>query len=148
MRVAVNMSREVYDYFKGYDLSAVADTLLEMYDFTDLPPTSGRRDVERTVNVCNAFYIEQYNMFGPRSKKVSLGRLFEFAFNMNVLELPRFEIFKADKIDDPVPALLDKAYRSLLMAEKYDTSAELKQVTNLVYSYKGVYDESVRNRNL
>lgn len=146
MRVSFNMSREVYEYFKDYDLSEVAETLLEMYDFTDLPPTSGRRDVERTINISNKFYIEQYQLFGPRSHKVSLGRLFEFAFNMNVLDLPRFEIFKTNTVDDPVPALLDKAYRSLLAAEKHDTSNELKQITNIVYSYKEVYNaKSVRN---
>lgn len=146
MRVSFNMSREVYDYFKDYDLSEIAETLLEMYDFTDLPPTSGRREIERTINVSNEFYIEQYRLFGPRSHKVSLGRLFEFAFNMNVLELPRFEIFKTNKVDDPVPALLDKAYRSLLAATKHDTSSELKQVTKIVYSYKEVYNaKGVRN---
>lgn len=140
MLVTANMSMEVYDYFKDYDKSALADTLLEMYDFTVLPATSGQRGKEVKINVSNETYISLYNVFGPRSNKVSLGRLFEFAYSMDVLSLDRFTIFKIEKPDSPVPALLDKAYRALLQAQKYDSSEELKMIMSIVYDYKKVVE--------
>lgn len=138
MIVNVNMSREVYDYFKGHDLSLVADTLLEMYDFTNLPQRQGPREVERKVNVSNESYIHLYNTLGARSKKLSLGRLFEFGYNMDVLSLPRFNTMRVYEKDDPTLSLVTKAYTSLLMAQKYDKSPELAEITRLVYSYKEV----------
>lgn len=141
MIVNVNMSLEVYDYFSGHDLSAIADTLLEMYDFTNLPPTSGVREKEVKVNVNNENYIQLYKTCGPRSKKISLGRLFEFAYNTNVLSLERFKIFAVDKKDDPIPTLLDRAYKALLLAQKYDASDTLKNITEILYAYKEKYKE-------
>ena len=132
------MSREVYEYFKGHDLSQVADTLLEMYDFTNLPQIQGSREVERKVNVSNEAYISLYNALGPRSKKISLGRLFEFAYNMDVLSLPRFVNMKITVKDNPTLTLVDKAYKSLLTAQKYDDSPALAQITRLVYEYREV----------
>lgn len=142
MLVNVNMSIDVYNYFKDYDFSAVANTLLEMYDFTTLPPTSGERGKEIKINVSNETYISLYNVFGPRSKKVSLGRLFEFAYNMDVLSLERFKIFKVEVVNSPVAPLIDRAYRALLQAQKYDNSEELKQITSIVYDYKKVVKEN------
>lgn len=137
MLVNVNMSREVYNYFKGHDMSKVADALLEMYDFTNLPQKTGPREKEVRLNVSNEYYISLYNSLGPRSKKISLGRLFEFAYTMDVLSLPRFEAMRNEQVNDnPTPALIDKAYKSLLLAQKYDDSQELKQLTNLVYNYR------------
>ena len=137
--VAANMSREVYDYYKDYDLSAVANTLMEMYDFTNLPPISGPREIERVINVSNDMYISLYNSLGPRSKKLSLGRLFEFGYNMNVLSLSRFDNMRVTiEEGSPVYSLVDRAYRALLNAQKYDNSNELKEITNLVYSYREV----------
>lgn len=141
MIVAVNMSKEVNDYFKGYNLDQVVDTLLDIYDFTTLPQISGKREVERKVNVSNELYINLYNTLGPRSKKVSLGRLLEFAYNMDVLRLPRFEDMRKSTVPNqhnPVPSLLNKAYRTLLDAQRYDNSEELKAITNLLYNYKEV----------
>lgn len=140
MLVTANMSLEVYEYFKDYDKSALADTLLEMYDFTTLPATSGQRGKEVRLNVSNETYISLYKIFGPRSNKVSLGRLFEFAYNMDVLALDRFTIFKVEKPDSPVLALIDKAYRALLQAQKYDGSEELKMITSIVNDYKKVVE--------
>lgn len=142
MLVNVNMSREVADYFREYDLSAVADTLLDMYDFTNLPQITGKREVEKRVNVSNQAYIDLYETLGPRSKKISLGRLFEFAYSMDVLALPRFEQLRLADTEkkSPVASLLNKAYRTLLDAQKYDDSNELKDITSLVYEYKGVVD--------
>lgn len=137
MIVNANMSKEVYDYFKGHDFSKVADALLEMYDFTNLPQKSGPREKEVKINVSNETYISLYNTLGARSKKLSLGRLFEFAYNMDVLALPRFESMRVeDKNDNPTYSLLDKAYRALLMAQKHDDSDELRELTNLVYLYR------------
>ena len=137
MIVNVNMSREVYDYFKSHDLSKVADALLEMYDFTNLPQRVGPREKEVKVNISNEYYISLYNTLGPRSKKISLGRLFEFAYNMDVLALPRFESMRAeDQHDNPTYSLVDRAYRALLTAQKYDKTPELRQLTKLVYEYR------------
>lgn len=137
MIVNVNMSREVYDYFKGHDLSKVTDALLEMYDFTNLPQRVGPREKEIKVNVSNEYYISLYNTLGPRSKKISLGRLFEFAYNMDVLALPRFESMRAeDQNDNPTYSLVDRAYRALLAAQKHDKTPELKELTRLVYEYR------------
>lgn len=137
MIVNVNMSREVYDYFKGHDLSKVADALLEMYDFTNLPQRVGPREKEIKVNVSNEYYISLYNTLGPRSKKLSLGRLFEFAYNMDVLAHSRFESMRAeDQNDNPTYSLVDRAYRALLAAQKHDKTPELKELTRLVYEYR------------
>lgn len=138
MLVNVNMSKDVYEYFKGHDLSRVADTLMEMYDFTNLPPVSGPREIERRVNVSNETYISLYESLGPRNKKVSLARLFEFAYNMDVLSMPRFEAMRVTKVSNPTRTLVDRAYRALLEAQRYDNSIELKEITNLVYAYREV----------
>lgn len=134
MIVSVNMSQEVYDYFKDYDFSDVANSLLEQYDFTCLPPTSGIRDKEVRVNIVNPTYIQLYNIVGPRSKKVSLGRLFEFARNIDALS--DLEIEPRDKTDSPVPALLEKVYRTLLEIQKYTDDSNIKEITDIIRSMK------------
>lgn len=145
MIVNANMSFEVYNYFKDYDLSQVANTLLEMYDFTNLPQRAGPREKECKINVSNEYYISLYKTLGARSKKLSLGRLFEFGYNMDVLALPRFNGMKLDdKEDNPVPSLLDKAYKTLLTAQKYDKSPELRELTRLVYNYKEALNDDVQ----
>ena len=137
--VNVNMSREVADYFREYDLSQVANTLLEMYDFTNLPPVQGKRFAEKQVTVSNASFVELYLLLGPRNKKVSLARLFEFAYNMDVLEMPRFNEMRVYTAQvSPVYPLIDKAYRALLQAQKDDDSDELKLITDAVYNYREV----------
>ncbi len=141
MLVSFNMSREVFEYFKDFDLSDIANTLLEQYDFTALPPTSGRRDVERKVNITNPAYIALYNTLGPRSKKVSLGRLFEFAYNLDVLSLPYFKIKPTRHEDNPAYTLIDRAYRALIEAQKYVDDEVLKDLTRITYQYK----EKVKN---
>lgn len=138
MIVSVNMSRDVYEYYKDYNLDQVADKLLEMYDFTNLPAISMPREKECRINVSNEAYISLYETLGPRSKKVSLGRLFAFGYNVDVLSMPRFNEMRNVPSASPVPGLLDKAYRALLQACKYDNSAELKEITDLVYKYKEV----------
>ena len=143
MIVNANLSREVYEYYKGHDLSKVADTLLEMYDFTNLPQCTTKIDSlqrkECRLNISNEYYISLYNTFGPRSKKLSLGRLFEFGYNMDVLSLSRFESMRVEnQNDDPTYSLVDRAYRALLTAQKYNDSEELRELTRLVYDYREV----------
>jgi len=147
MNVSLNMSLEVFMYFKDYDMSELADTLLDMYDFTNLPATSGIRDKEIRVNVTNEAYISLYNTLGARSKKVSLGRLFEFAYNMDVLSLERFEILKKQSTDNPSNTLLNRAYKALLEAQKFDKSGELKKITNIVYEYNRLYGQRRNDEN-
>lgn len=136
MLVNVNMSFDVYNYFKNYDLSRVADTLLEMYDFTNLPQIVGKREKEIKVNVSNEAFLHLYNTLGPRSKKVSLGRLFEYAYSMEVLSLQRFQMMRLETHDDPTYSLVDRAYKTLLMAQKYNNSEPLQEITQLVYNYR------------
>lgn len=136
MLVNVNMSFDVYNYFKNYDLSRVADTLLEMYDFTNLPQIVGKREKEIKVNVSNEAFLHLYNTLGPRSKKVSLGRLFEYAYSMEVLSLQRFQTMRLETHDDPTYSLVDRAYKTLLMAQKYNNSEPLQEITQLVYNYR------------
>lgn len=137
MIVNVNMSREVFEYYKGHNLSQIVDMLLEMYDFTNLPPTSGQRDVERKVNVSNETYISVYTTLGARSKKCSLGRLLEYGYTMDVLALPRFEQMRVETKDNPTYTLLDRAYKALLTAQKYCNDSTLRELTRLVYEYMG-----------
>ena len=141
MIVNVNMSKEVYEYYKAYDLSQVVNTLMDMYDFTNLPAVTGRREVERQVNVTNEMFLSLYETLGPRSKKLSIGRLLEFGYNTDVLAMPRFEQMRANTVvSDPTKSLLIRAYKALLSAQKYDSSEELKLITNLVYEYKETYN--------
>lgn len=137
MLVTVNLSKEVSDYFRGYNLDKVADTLLDMYDITNLPPCTLKRYTDKKINVTNELFIQLYESLGARNKKVSLGRLFEFAYNMDVLSMSRFnELREQDtSIDDPVPKLLSRAYRALSDACRYDNSKELKDITSFVYDY-------------
>ena len=144
--VNVNMSQEVFDYFRNYDKSQVANTLLEMYDFTNLPPVEGIRARECKVTIENEMFISLYNTLGPRNKKVSLARLFEFAYNMDVLSLPRFNEMQIVLQEKPTYTLVDRAYKALLLAQKYDSSNELKQITNIVYDYRSVvYEQKDKN---
>jgi hypothetical protein len=60
---------------------------------------------------------------------------------MDVLALPRFEELRVtdkDYTDNPTYQQVDKAYRALLAAQKYDTSEELHEITKIVYEYREV----------
>lgn len=86
MRVTFNINREVADYFKDCNLDHLVHNLLDHYDIENLPQMSPSTDrVQREVTVTHPLYITLYKAFGPRSKKVSLGRLLEFAYNMDIL---------------------------------------------------------------
>lgn len=143
MRVSINMPTRVYDYFKDYDFNDLVDCLLQQYDITMMPPTTVDKNdrVERVVNVTDPTYIQLYNIVGPRSKKVSLARLLEFAYNMDVLSNPHFKVKPTGNTDDPTASLLNTAYRALLSAQRYNPdNEELKDITSLVYALKEVID--------
>ena len=91
MRVALNMSRQTYEYWKNYNLSRAADVLLEMYDITSLPPANTQREVERSVNITNEDFIELYHRVGARSKFVSVARLFAFGAEADVAATDAFK---------------------------------------------------------
>lgn len=143
MRVSINMPTRVYDYFKEYDFNDLVDCLLQQYDITAMPQTTVDRNdrVERVVNVTDPTYIQLYNIVGPRSKKVSLARLLEFAYNMDVLSNPHFEVKPTSNKDNPTASLIGTAYRALLNAQRYNPDdKELKEITDLVYALKEVAD--------
>lgn len=140
MIVTVNMSKEVWTYFKDYLLDDLINCLLEQYDFTNLPamtPTERKNTVERKVNVVDPIYIQLYQAVGPRSKKVSLGRLLEFAYGMDVLSNPLFKVKPIDRGANPAPSLIDKAYKILLDAKRYDPdNRELRLIVELIYELR------------
>ena len=135
--VSVNFSREVLDYFEHYDLSGVADQLLDMIDFTNLPECIYKRTTYRTVTITNETFIALYNSLGPRNKKVSLARVFEFGYNMDVLSLDRFQKYLIEGADAPRSPvnIIYRAYRALCEARQLDKSETLEEITSLVYSY-------------
>lgn len=135
--VSVNFSREVLDYFEHYDLSGVADQLLDMIDFTNLPECIYKRTTYRTVTITNETFIALYNSLGPRNKKVSLARVFEFGYNMDVLSLDRFQKYLIEGADAPRSSvnIVYRAYRALCEARRLDKSETLEEITSLVYSY-------------
>ena len=135
MIVVANMSKDVYEYFKEYDMSDVANTLLDMFDFTNLPATSGERYKEVRLDIKNEYYISLYQKVGARSKLVSLARLFEYAYNIDVLSLDRFKIFKVEAQDFPEVLYLHRAYKALKDAQLYDQSPELTDIVSVVYQY-------------
>lgn len=142
MLVSANVSKEVYRYYYGHDLDLVVDTLLEMFDMSNLPERTGERYKELRINVSNENYLEAYMHYGAKSKKVSLARLLEFGMKSDVLSMERFNLMRrvVEKVSkkNPVYSQLSKAYKALLMAREYDDSEELKIITNLVYDYRGV----------
>lgn len=129
MIVSVNLSQEVYDYYKDYDLSDIANALLKQYDFTCLPAKTGGRDKEIRVNVTDPTYIQLYKVVGPRSKKVSLARLFEFGYNMDALCC--LDIKPTKNEDNPFPTLMEKVYRTLLEAQKYTDNPCIKDMIEI-----------------
>lgn len=150
MQISVNMSQEVAEYFKDYDMDKVIDTLLDMYDFTNLPAVYRPRYTFKTVNVTNEAYLSLYNTLGPRNKKVSLSRLVEFAYDMDVLALPRFEAFHTTSSvnkDKQLQSAVYDAYRSLLRGRKYcadeNISAQLEIVIRITHNFYKQLSEEV-----
>ena len=138
--VSVNFSREVLDYFEHYDLSGVADQLLDMIDFTNLPECVYKRTTYRTVTITNETFITLYNSLGPRNKKVSLARVFEFGYNVDVLSLDRFQQYllqdeASSSQQKRAVTLVYRAYRALCEAQHLDNSETLREITSLVYNY-------------
>lgn len=137
MIVRVNMAKEVADYFANYNLDDVVNLLLNEYDFMHLPPYSGRREVIRDVNVTNELYLNMYSHYGPHSKKLSLSRLLEHAYNMDclaTLNIEESEITNNTDVDR-AKALLKQAYEKLLQAAKLLDSSVLTEIAASIGSY-------------
>ena len=121
----------------GYKKCRAFYTAIQKYGFENFRWEILEECVLEDLDKKEAYYISLYNTLGPRSKKLSLGRLFEFAYNMDVLALSRFESMRAeDQNDNPTYSLVDRAYRALLAAQKHDKTPELKELTRLVYEYR------------
>lgn len=145
IEVCANVSGEVAEYYKGYDINRVANALLEIFEFDNLPPMSGKREVEYRVIINNAFYEDMYKTYGPRSKKVSLGRLFEFGMNMDVLKSEQFKTFKDENYVPPDfgRVYLNNAYAALKKAQKYYKDGELASIVEVLRFYKFTKENTV-----
>lgn len=92
MIVAVNMSKEVFEYYDQYgNWDELVNKLLELYDITMMPPVKGERYTQRKVNVTNENYIALYEQLGAKNKMLSLARLLEFGFECDVLSTSMFK---------------------------------------------------------
>ena len=138
IEVCANVSGEVAEYYKGYDINRVANALLEIFEFDNLPPMSGKREVEYRVIINNEFYENMYKTYGPRSKKVSLGRLFEFGMNMDVLKSEQFKAFKDENYIPPDlgRVYLNNAYAALKKAQRYYRDGELANIVEVLRLYR------------
>lgn len=145
IEVCANVSGEVAEYYKGYDINRVANALLEIFEFDNLPPMSGKREVEYRVIINNEFYENMYKTYGPRSKKVSLGRLFEFGMNMDVLKSEQFKAFKDENYLPPDlgQIYLNRAYADLKKAQRYCQDERLKQIVEALRFYKFCRENTV-----
>lgn len=88
MRVAANMSKDVAEYYEGYNLDEIVNEMLCRYDITTLPSTSMRRGgqrVERVIDVTNEDFIVMKEHMPSRTKLLSLGRLLEYGYNIDIL---------------------------------------------------------------
>lgn len=141
MLINANLSKEVYEYYKGYDLSQVVDKLLDMYDFMNVPAPAGERYKEVKINVDNPVYLETYKMVGPRSKKVSLGRLLTFGYTMDVLSMERFRGMKDVVLSNPALPLLRTASRKIADARMYDDSNTLRVIAEALRAYLDTIEE-------
>ena len=149
IKVCANVSREVADYYRGCEINDVVNTLLETFEFDKLPQMRGEREVELRLTVNNEFYESMYKTYGPRSKKVSLGRLLEFGKDMDVLNSDAFKIYKAD-IAEPDFGLfyLNKAVRNLKKAAEFDKSDFIVSLYEGLRAYmikKGMVDEEAQD---
>jgi len=143
MKITFNVTQEVYDYFSCYDMTQLVDNLLDIYDFTTLPEASPNKTKQVRCEVHNLTYIAMYNAVGPRSKKVSLARLLEFAFNMDICNNPDFTLLPIKDKHNPVKALITKAYNLLVEAAKQDNSTDLNYAMRHLLALKEVYDATI-----
>ena len=148
MIIRVQMSKEVADYYKNYNLDEVVNTLLQEIDFMNLPQYSGSREVIKDVNVTNELFIKMYDTFGPRSKKVSISRLLEYGYNRDFLSEYDIDTIE-NKEPNKIASLLKKAYTYLLEAAKLDSKLkELAKITGGMYrAYDGNRNIGERDNN-
>lgn len=140
LQVNANLSKEIYEYYEGYNLSDVVATLLDMFDITQLPPVEGQRYKEVRLTISDPYYISLYRSLGPRNKKVSLARLLSYGYSVDVLSnTTKFVkiLTKQDEISVSRAAVL-RAYSYLSDARKAHSTQELIEIMRLVYKYAEV----------
>lgn len=155
MKISVTMSKEATEYFANIDLSTLINNLLDVYDYTNLPAVSRPRYTYRSVDITNETFLSLYNSLGAHNKKVSLSRLIEFAYDMDVLATSPSLATKEGSMQTITPAiervqqmqrakrlqsLVYKAYRALMDASSlYEKPPEpLVQVLDVVRTYYNV----------
>lgn len=120
VQIRVNFSLQTFEYFKDYNLGEVADYLLSTLEYLSLPDYGGKRDVVRDVTVTNQEYIHLRNTLGSKSHKLSLSRLFEYAYNIDILASPLFsprpQVMRSNQ---SLAQALRRAYNALDAAVKY-----------------------------
>lgn len=123
MIINANLSKPVYEYYQGTDLSRVVDRLLDTIDITMLPVdiSAGVRYKEVKLNVTNVYYLTLYKTFGPRSKKVSLSRLLTYGMSIDILQVDDFKSI-------PRELLADKT-------SEEQTRSEQREQIDLIHSY-------------
>lgn len=132
MVINVMISEEVYTYFAPYDLSKITDLLIDMYEIETLPQIATPTTKQVRLDITNPLYILLYNTFGPRSKKVSIGRLLDFAYNLDILSLkPELATFTRE-YSEPTPITADthiaKAIEHLVKAMRIEPREIIKIV--------------------
>lgn len=123
MIINANLSKPVYEYYQGTDLSRVVDRLLDTIDITMLPAdiSAGVRYKEVKLNVKNVYYLSLYKTFGPRSKKVSLSRLLTYGMSIDILQVDDFKSIPRELLTDKI--------------SEEQTRSEQREQTNLIQSY-------------
>ena len=137
--VRANMAQEVFNYFKHLDLNKLCDALLEKYDFMNLPLYSGTRDIVKNITITNETFIVMYNALGPRSNKLSISRLLEYAYLQEVLDdyewVIQIPVTDGKSNRQQAGARVSTAYNILLDACKLVPEDEiLKEATQFIGS--------------
>lgn len=160
IRVTFALSKDVYDYYKerlrsADDWSVIADKMLSMYDITALPPTREEKYTQRTIFVSNENFINLYNEFGPKSKKCSLSRLFQFGRDCDIFALPEFTVFakpvtppevrKIRGITATIKELTSVLSINLPAYESQDNF--LREVKDFLLIYREMLSEEVNNND-
>lgn len=148
MKVCANVSKEVADYYKNYDLDKVVDIMLGIYDITTLPPvdkSARSKRVQLTIDITNEEYISLYKFYGSRSVKISIARLLDFGYNMLVLDNIAFEFARKKVTDEPVELNQDynivKALEYLQMEYDLHKNIIVKQTIDILKQYRKIYNE-------
>ena len=161
IRVTFALSKDVNDYYKDRlrsadDWSNIANKMLQMYDITALPPTREEKYTQRTVFISDQNFINLYNEFGPKNKKCSLSRLFQFGRDCDIFALPEFAIFAKPTVSNKTKKIRAitatiKELTGLLAIDLPEYNAQddfLREVKEFLWTYREMlkeYDNSDKN---